>query len=228
MGLLRVLIGLRDDLDLPSRWWHRLTKVMFVLAVVLGWGFLTVVAHRQPMLDASNTVVLQTLREYMEANKQIPNALPSSVAQPGRVGVRTSDGKLEERLFLETQIFCSWDLLAHPEEEARFLSVNHPGEFSNVTVPQVKQWMKEAQAEINAGSCMDPADVIPNNVDSLSASIVRFEITGTAEAMSWVRAFGEVGMYVAPFLLVLMNVYYRGIVYVICGPRKRSQPPTAA
>jgi hypothetical protein len=215
VGLLRILIGLRDDIDLPSRWWHRLTKVVFVLGVILGWGFLTLVVHRQPTLNASNTVVLQTLREYMEANRQMPNAMPGFVAQPGRVGVRTSDGRLEERFLLETQIFCSWDLLDHAEEEARFLSVNHPGQFSNVTVTQVKQWMEEAKADINPGSCMDPADVIPNTVDSLSASIVRFEVTGTAKAMSWVRAFGEVGIYVAPLLVVLMNVYYRGIVYVI-------------
>jgi hypothetical protein len=41
-------------------------------------------------------------------------------------------------------------------------------------------------------------------------------------------SIGVVGMYIVPFLVVFMNIYYRGVVYVICGPRKRSAPPTPA
>jgi hypothetical protein len=140
-------------------------------------------------------IILQTMREYLAANKQMPNAVPSFVAQPdGTVGIRTADGLLQPRLFLETQVFCSWDLRAHPEEAARFLSVNHPGLFPAVTVAQVKGWLEDAKADIEKGeSCMDPARVLPKTADHLAASIVRFEVTGTARAMPWVRASGSWG-----------------------------------
>jgi hypothetical protein len=52
--------------------------------------------------------------------------------------------------------------------------------------------------------------------------IVKYEYTNRAKLSHWATVFG----WAVAFHIVLLNLYYRGVVYIVCGPR-RVQPLAA-
>src|SRR5690349_17529715 len=70
----RILFGLRDDLDLDQRWWHRLSKVAAVLSLIgVFLYFLSIPAFLPE--GSGNIRVVETLADYTKSHPEIGDAV---------------------------------------------------------------------------------------------------------------------------------------------------------
>ena len=72
MKLGRILFGFRDDLDLNQRWWHRLTKVAFVLSLIAVFLWFLNIPADLPQ-GPGNIRIVETLAEYTKALRLDPD-----------------------------------------------------------------------------------------------------------------------------------------------------------
>ena len=210
MRLIELLFGIRRDLDLDSRWWHRLAKV--ALFIVLAGVLLLAgaMAYREPELKKDNLTVLGTLKEHIIASKGYPNAVPSFVNAGGRAGFfKGQDFKW--RFLLESQAYCGWNISEHPQELAEFLRTNYGSESRDFTVETVRGYLKYTykDGELDGPNCIDPGNTIPA-VDE----IVRVDITWAALSRAWARAGTWAAAWTLLTGLILANVYYRGLALI--------------
>jgi hypothetical protein len=217
MKLGRWLFGFRDDVDLDQRWWHRLAKVTFVLLCVVVAVLVAIMNDRAPKPTGGNIRIVETLNDYAKGHKNVASLMPGFATGPGIVGTLNDDGSVTQQYALESYVFCSWDLSAHPEEELAFLNEHFASRYPNTTVEEVKKWMTEA-GQIPTPACMDPDNVVPGQPAS---KIVRYGFTTQAQMSRWATTGLTTFLWAALVAFVTMNVYYRGLVFIICGPRKK-------
>src|SRR6266850_2149307 len=91
MALGPFITGRRDDLDLNSRWWHRLLKVVFILIMLLVSAIAAYESSGlMPTPTQTNVTVLQTLGDF-SLKSTADNTIPVFLKQSGRVGVLNHD-----------------------------------------------------------------------------------------------------------------------------------------
>jgi hypothetical protein len=110
-----VLFGVRYDLDLSRRWWHRLFRVVFVLTLVaVGTVTWLLVQADDPQPTTSNTSITEDLPNYIRTHPgQFPPTgrvltgtfiLDGVNGGPPSVGTVGRDGKLVERPARESDL----------------------------------------------------------------------------------------------------------------------------
>lgn len=227
MRLLRWLVGFRDDIDLSGHWWHRLLTVLWFLSVLALGGSSVLTARRAPALVRSNIEPIAALKSYAAERTDLPNAVPAFEAL-GPVGLLT-EGREEVRPMsgLSVKVFCSHALAEYPGESLAFLQRNFTSAggvpAAQLQLADVQGWMIAAEARdgpIEPGSCLDFDDVLPDEVDL----VVAYRYTGRAQIHSYLDALGYAAVVAGLFALVTLNLYYRGLLYTIVGPRRQSGP----
>jgi hypothetical protein len=61
---------------------------------------------------------------------------------------------------------------------------------------------------------------LPGDVGFSSDEIIKYEMTSVAQARRATLIVLTTGSALVGFILLIMNLYYRGVVYLVCGPRK--------
>jgi len=220
------IVGVRHDIDLDQRWWHRFTKVIYVLT--LG---LTIAVSAFVIWDASDgdsfpaqrsqiKVITSLDKELSEADDSVPNVVPVFLKKDGRLGY--DDGSENIQYMSDYQLektICSPVPLKHTEVIAAFLNSR---DYTNRNTSQsitsgILQGMKAEEAK---NLCWIADASLNKDWDK----IIKYEFT----------TIGYVGAllnYTWPFIawivginLVLQTIYYRGIVFVMVGPRKKTAP----
>lgn len=131
--IARWLVGYRDDLDLPSKWWHRLAKVVFFLlvaAITLAWGGFvfndTYHAETQVGWPAGQVSVTTDLESFTVQHPEMANAVSAfrlieSVGVRDVSGVKGRDGRIKRMTLSESDAFCNSKLSEHRADLAKFL-----------------------------------------------------------------------------------------------------------
>jgi hypothetical protein len=215
-------LGIREDLDLDRCWWHRLAKFLyFSLAALVGiaiiwWLFV----QGEPTYEPKGEYVRVTSNLHdtlVQADLSVPNVIPGFLALPGQLGIQ-KDGKLEDSAWRQsylTRSICTPDAIRHSPAVAEALNkrdytTKHTG-YSVVTS------LADGDGKLpeHARFCwFDPAftEVEIRNV-------VKYEFTTVGLMKARVDYWWPVVLWIGVAHLLLSNFYYRGVVYVICGPR---------
>ena len=209
---VRAVFGLRPDLELSKRWWHRLFLVAFVLVVGAAFLLGSAVAHRDPPPLSSNVRVIDNLSSYTKAHPELANTVPS-FRRLGRTGHLLPEGGVEQQWLSESDTLCNADLTAHLEEVTAFLQRNTTGtqRASFKTEEDVALFLRERES-----SGRDPVCLIRRSRPKPS-QIVAWEFRPAARVGAVARALSLGALVAAGLALVLTNVYYRGLIYVIFG-----------
>ena len=230
---LRWLVGFRDDLDLSVYWWHRLLKVLWLLGIfAYAAGAAWLLQFTEPRPARDNIEVIARLRDYSASRTDVPNAVPAFAAL-GSVGLLSQGGDGVDpwpaQPSLASQVFCSHALANYPAEQLAFIRANSwtvggvPPQ--DLQLAQVEAWLAaaaERQGSIKPGSCLDPNDILPTDVDT----VVAFRYTDGARLAAWLSRLVLFGLVLVALMLVTLNLYYRGVVYTMFGGRKIATPVT--
>src|SRR5262249_20812809 len=83
-----LIFGFRDDIDLSSRWWHRLAKVVYGLLVFAVLGFMWLFKDDiKPDANLSNVEIIAGLNDaVLKGDKSVPNVIPTFLSGPGELG----------------------------------------------------------------------------------------------------------------------------------------------
>ena len=213
-----ILFGFRDDVDLNIHWWHRLSKVVFAITSIPVAIFTLLLAHSgfEPERTLGNVTILTTLQEtWINAPDTIYDAMPIFLQSPGELG-EIRNGRIEflysgnvEKVICTTNAYKYADKIVEAHN-----NISGPGE--RLTVESFTQSMKEAG--VKDGVCLNPSNVtLPRN-----ENVVKYRFTAAAKASRWLKSIGSALMVVGIWWLLCGNLYYRGIVYTIIGPRQTS------
>lgn len=212
--ILFVAFGFRLDLDLDQRWWHRLAKVAFTLVLLVATVTIVVVAYSaNPGANPGNSRVITDVVTFTDANRDSKNTLPAFFALEGRLGRLMSDGGIYQ--YYSTNLLdkseCRYVDPARQSDAKNYIDVPFFSDFELIgqTVPN------KPGDEILDGYCMFQVGVdIPYGRD-----LVKWEYRPIMYAQ-----FIFIGLsFLALGAVLTMNLYYRGLVYIICGPYKKPQ-----
>ena len=201
--------GFRPDLDLDQRWWHRLAKVAFTLVLLVATVTVVLLAFSEnPGANSGNARVIIDVVTFTDDNRDSKNTLPAFFALEGRLGRLMSDGGIYQYYstnFLDKSE-CRYVDPAKQSDAKNYIDVPLDSDFELIgqTVPN------EPGDEILDGYCMFQVGVdIPYGHD-----LVKWEYRPIlyAQLISIGLSFLALGA------VLTMNLYYRGLVYVICGP----------
>jgi hypothetical protein len=126
--IARWLVGYRDDLDLTSKWWHRLAKVVFFLFTVLVGlvsGFFVFdyayYEESQAGWPANQVNVITDLESFTVQHPAMADTF-SAFRLTERIGERR-DGRIKRVTPGESDAFCNAKLSEHRADLAKFLGV---------------------------------------------------------------------------------------------------------
>ncbi len=210
--MLRLLFGFRSDLDLSSRWWHRVAKVGYSMLVLLLLGFLWLIKDTmKPDATFDNVKIIARLNNALaQADKTVPNVISGFLSTPGEVG-RFNRTTLSIQWVSEYDLGKSWctpDAYRHFNATVEHLNERRYG-ADKVSPSAVLSNIKSVASEDNARLCWMESSL------ETADNIVKYEFTRKAIVVKWL----EVSFYWAVANVILLNLYYRGVVYIICGPR---------
>lgn len=215
-NVLRAAFGGRRDPSLENRWWHRLSKVFFVVSSVVVFLIAMVVSFDDPARRRENVRVIDTLRNYTQTHPELANSVPSFRGL-GRVGVLTDSGRVGFLYLSENDVMCSSNLEAHPKEVGQFLRRGDPGTHSEMDTNGAVAWLKERREAGRSTPCIAEKSLELPSTDK----IVAWTFTPEAWVAAYARAAGIGALAFLCYALVALNLYYRGFIYIILGSRSR-------
>jgi hypothetical protein len=223
MTFLQAVTGRRDDLELASRWWHRLATVAYAVAFAAVAVMVLLLAFNsvRPAAEMRNVEVVMTLRSLWDAgHRPSTNLAETLAATGGELGVTRKDGNIAylNRYFLE-QSFCSTHVLQAPEAVAAYFNkVNWTQQ--NTVETAIAGPLKDVKPGED-GLCWFHKQVQELLDAEVNSEVIAYRFTPVARARA---AAGPVAQAVAALLILhvlTVTLYYRGFVYIVCGPRKR-------
>ncbi len=195
-------------MELEKFWWHRLLKVLFLLATLTLAFFVFLLAYSDsPALTSGNTDVVLTLKNYTKNSKSSGNVVPEFIKTDGQLGCLNSDGSVSfvSSYELEKKVFCNAQLLSKAPAVASFF---------NEEVSAMKDLLEKTGDS-------DSVCLMRKSIEcDTTAQIIKYKTNqkfvlhkvyyGLATA-AWVT-----GVWVAIILLL----YYKGAIYIVFGGHK--------
>lgn len=214
------LVGKRTDIDLRTKWWHRLVSVLYLVAFALVSLIALAVAWSSavPAATESSVVIYETLQDVADRAAPTENFAATFANRPGRLGLRQANGTIDylsEYGMRDT--VCMRKPLDGLEEVASTL--NRRSYTQAYSAEAIGRSLRQKYGDKAEGICW-----YDSGVSSLSdrswRDAVKYDFTwlATANATFTYLSWTVVGLFAAHMLFSL--VYYRGIVYIIVGPRQ--------
>jgi hypothetical protein len=230
MRVIELIFGIRRDLELRGRWWHRVAQVVFVASLAAVAALAYVGADRWFTLQPrkGNIKVSEKLVDFTKSSDRKGNTVPRFALKAEQTGLQLGiPEEFSDRIALVDSgafslIYCA-KAIEEPDGELR--------KILNALL---------ADAEIDGGAklwerwkvAVDKRDAGPEGrfycvwntkeFKPRAANMVSFSYTAEALETRQRQVWQTVAGIVALYAFVALNTYYRGVVYVVCGPRKRA------
>lgn len=210
------VFGLRRDVPLSKRWWHRLFVVLFTLVLVAVSVCSVLVVYREPDTRSKNIRVIDNLRAYTSAHPELANTVPAFQAL-GRVGATSAKGTVDSLYLPPDSVFCSADLIAHLED-VPFLGDDLNAASRQELLKRIVAKLEEERAKGGERRVcfFRPKSDLPN-----SDSIIAYSFTPAATVRAWAGALARGALVLLGCAFVLTNLYYRALIYIVFGAPRR-------
>jgi hypothetical protein len=213
----RILFGFRADLD--QRWWHRLAKVAYVLGLIAFWLWGAGLPVSFPNDDdhVDNIRIVETLVDFTKAHPEYNDPVESFAREYGyRSGKREADGTVS-LVFFEAEIYCSVNPYDHLYAITQYIRPNSIGgrRPTEADAQALLERLNIAERDPLGYSCISFDDRLPSPTE-----IVGWEYTRRAKLIGYAQHYGLLALVCGILSLIVLNLYYRGFVYIVCGPRR--------
>jgi hypothetical protein len=217
------LLGFRNDIDLNELWWHRLAKVLYFLWAFLFGGllFLSGWEGRDTGAASYKDIDIKTdLDTFLaKSDDSVANVIPAFLSSTGRIGIRNNaDRKVEStyEYYLDNS-WCTPNVFRHLSATADFL--NRRDSTTANTAKSVLASIQKVRADLpdprNARYCWLHTSLQGTDI----SDIVKYEFSIVGYYRTLIIHMAPVIFWFLVANVVVLNLYYRGFVYIICGPR---------
>lgn len=216
----RILFGFRTDTDLDQRWWHRLAKVVYVLGLVACglWGAGLPVYFPDDDDNVDNIRIVESLADFTKARPDDGDTVDSFFKKYRNTsGKREVDGTVT-LVFYEARMYCAvspYDHLHALSQYIRPTQVRQPTESDALALLRN---LNVAERDPVGYSCISFDPKLPPPTE-----IVGWEYTLRAKMIGNAEKYALLVLICGILSLVVLNLYYRGLVYIVCGPRRTAQ-----
>jgi hypothetical protein len=227
-AIVRALCGVRDDLALSERWWHRLAQVLLIgtTAFVGIAAWIISGAESRPEAREGNIKYIN-LQDYREAqNKDATDIVDHFIALPGTLALLQDDGSttLLYPSELKADLFCSQDIWAHTSEYIKWKTDHHSPTDPEETVETAAADFRRIGIKPGEASCVGPESAKITKV----GRAIKWAFTGKTVA-KWEAKTAVIGLIAAfVWVVIACNVYYRGLIFVVFGRRKKDSDQALA
>ena len=216
MRLWRAIIGYREDLQLQSRWWHRLFTVLFVLLMLMvGLASLCFVLDTPPTID--NCQILISLRVFTKRyGSGKTNVIPAFIAADGKTGQFGNGGTWVSWVDEDALKRADCNIANSLPRKGEVLKFS-PEELAPGDLEVIAQTLpNEARGDLNSSYCTVP---VPSSLTERQSAdqIVKYRI----RPFVYMRNLAVACLAVVACAFVLSTLYYRGFIYVVCGSRHK-------
>ena len=159
--MLRLLLGVRDDLELETRWWHRLARVALILSAMCigaaGWWAAQQLSEPHPHVGNIQYVSLEDFRHRQP--KEATNITGQFGALPGTLGLLQEDGSVRELWLSELQrdLYWSQDIYAHIGEYVDWERGHKGPTDPDPTVDTATAELQTMGLKLGESTCLGPA-----------------------------------------------------------------------
>ena len=181
------------------------------LVTFLAW----VVQPSAPSFQAGNLAVITNLEEYTRAHPEMENAAEAFEAA-GMTAKREPNGDMSLYYFSARDWFCNDDIPNHVEQIRQWATLTSGYEMDTETATRLRSGNFTPRAclrPVRLGEHPTAKEVLQVTYTSVALWQLRVENTFRALVISLGIA------------LVLLNAYYRGFVYILCGARNSVVQP---
>jgi len=207
---IKKIVGFRDDLTLPTKWWHRLFKIVFLFTILVTFCLATFASAELIPDNTTNNTVVTNLRDYT-ATSTAGNTIPEFLEIEGLLGcVDDDEFRYLSAHSLSSENICNADLVGNIDEVAEAL--HSMVGFMNTPIYDLKNALQtKFSNEQPGGNCLiqkdfgcDPGQIVKHRRNP----IFYLEVVG-------------LGLGITFFVgLSLLVIYYRGLIYIIFGGPK--------
>jgi hypothetical protein len=212
------LFGFREDIDLDQRWWHRLAKVAGTLSLIAVFLWFVSIDADLPQ-GPGNIRIVESLRDYTIAHPEDGDAVAGFAKKYGtKSGKRESDGSVSY-LFFETDMYCAAKPYEHLGSLREYLRPEDNTRPTDEDALAVLTRLDVKREDPDGYTCL----LIDNRKDMPGpGDIVGWEHTLRANVIGNAEKYGIMFLIDAGLVFVVLNLYYRGFVFIVCGPRKKA------
>lgn len=218
--LMRILVGYRDDVILSEHWWHRLFTVAGVLLMAAAALIIatTLFARIQP--TEFNIRVITTLKDVTE---RLPrgssiNSVPLFLKENGNTGVRNYDHTIS---VLADDTISKLTCTRENDNIADSTQKSPPRETMRASISDITAVFipNDSSSGFEHQYCAMPT--------STYTPFALIRLSNAAQVIKWryrPTVFCEVlldtSCAITLLLMVAMNIYYRGLIYIMFGRRR--------
>jgi hypothetical protein len=228
--------GSRADLDLDRFWWHRLAKVTYVFGFLAAVGIAALVVFdgNGPSHEANfdRVRISANLNDLlMTADTKVPDVIPTFLLMEGKLGIRNEvERKVDPGLLTEYYLnrsICTPDALLHAQAVAESINARTYTNSNSATTVMKSILNTKGEYEEQRRFCWFDSGLSSTPIQN----IVKYEFTPSGAVRAYADYFGNIAFWFILASLIATNIYFRGFVYVICGPRGKvkekylKQPP---
>jgi hypothetical protein len=237
--LTRFVVGYRDDLDLPSRWWHRAFVVLFSLSVVFTALVVWVInKDNDPPFKTENLVVIDNLSRYPLENKAIDNNT-RLFSEIGMTAIRLSSGELtpysltaecDARMpdcIIITPIAPSsasssqaGPILPMTAADYALVHTLSPADEIGAPPPQSSSSSSSPSSRTRAGRHTDTPSAYTDIPLLEPADIVATKFTDASRARITLKAIVPAIWVTFVIAVAVLNMYYRAFIFIVFGKRQ--------
>jgi hypothetical protein len=216
---LRILFGFRPDLGLDQRWWHRLAKVVYVLGLVAFgfWGAGLPVSDYFPADDdnVDNIRIVESIADFTKARPEDGDPVDSFFRKYRNTsGKREADGTVT-LVFYEGSMYCAVSPYDHLHTLSQYMRPKQDRQNTEADALALLRNLNVAERDPAGYSCISFDPKLPPPTE-----IFGWEYTLRAKMIGNAEKYALLGLAWGILSLVVLNLYYRGFVYIVCGPRR--------
>jgi hypothetical protein len=215
MRITDAVFGIRRDVDLNQHWWHRLAKVAFVLvSAFLAFKLAAVTGEPNPSQLLVDVTIKDDLKAFIESHAESAEPISDFFARPGLTGARSEEVVLGTHPSMYARTYCSRDWSRVDPSLVQRMTDDTEG------LPESRDRIFNVTAifrGLSGAHCVSLDDLTFKAGD-----LVKYELSAgvyTAHYLTVAEWFLLIG---GGWLLLSLNAYYRGLVYVVCGPRRQN------
>jgi hypothetical protein len=209
-SLYNRFVGIRKDLDLQKKWWHRLLKVIFITFLGLLLPFSYYVSMNSVYENSTNISVITNLRDYTKTSSE-DNSIQGFLSVRGSTAcLNGNELHYFSEYILSSEGVCNIDMTANIDKVVGVMRSQQ--RFQKFNTEEIRSTvLNELQNGKERRYCY-----MPVSLDCESKNVVKYYRNYIYYLKPVLLSF----LATSSAALLMQILYYRGLIYVIFGSKK--------
>jgi hypothetical protein len=214
MKIWETLVGVRDDLPLRQKWWHRLTIIFLFVTAVIVFFIAGARMNRGAITPTPQNVFSLSIVTFAKGRPEQVSHLTDLSALPGSSLATLANGELSplELAPAPENIRCQAPARLKARQRLVVKDSNSGVDVAFTSIPD-----RIGQPDAELRHCA----ATPAYASLVADHVVSYRLNSAYRRWRSGSAAGRALLISAAWLILAFNVYYRGIIPIYAARRKR-------